>query len=165
MAPSPAPRTAVAVRANYAHNLMTSLYGLLTPRSANRLGELENRAILPRTHLTLIGGQDSGRCRAAPTQRIIYSDQRGRREVGWLYLAGNSLIVAGIRQQAGNTGNTAASGQQCSCSYAEFSRTGCPRITDMSSHSGRIMPRHKISTFVGSQRSKLVGFHVTRKDQ
>ena len=83
--------------------------------------------------------------------------------MGWLYLAGNSLIVAGIRQQAGNTGNTAASGQQCSCSYAEFSRTGCPRITDMSSHSGRIMPRHKISTFVGSQRSKLVGFHVTRK--
>lgn len=82
--------------------------------------------------------------------------------MGWLYLAGNSLIVAGIRQQAGNTGNTAASGQQCSCSYAEFSRTGCPRITDMSSHSGRIMPRHKISTFVGSQRSKLVGFHVTR---
>ena len=51
MAPSPAPRTAVAVRANYAHNLMTSLYGLLTPRSANRLGELENGAILPRTTL------------------------------------------------------------------------------------------------------------------
>ena len=47
--------------------------------------------------------------------------------MGWLYLAGNSLIVARIRQQAGNTGNTAATGQQQCCAVVVMPSSGSSR--------------------------------------
>ena len=74
-------------------------------------------------------------------------------------MAGNSLIVGRIRQQVTLvTRQPPVSGAV----VVMLPSPGYPRITDMSSHSGQIMLRHKISTFVGSQGSKPVGFHVTR---
>ena len=77
-------------------------------------------------------------------------------------MAGNSLIVGRIRQQVTLvTRQPPVSGAV----VVMLPSPGYPRITDISSHSGRIMPGHKISTFVGSQGSKLVGFHVTRANK